>query len=303
MLIKQNQLLGEATALLDSIEYLSLDESTIDPTMVNVRHNVRLGQDLIQLESFLGFAQCYGIEDAGLAIHRVCEANDVPRTNLGFVANEENIIADDELADTFSQLSEAGFPCHIARISSDSTYYSALMEALELDQGYATFEESINLQNYVNESVLTDAKDKVAKGYETARDKIKQGAEYVGDKVSSGYNAAKSKISSGYNMAKNKVSGAVGVVSKKLASVRKAISEKMAKAKNAPASAKAMIMRQVDKLKSAAKDLKNKLYDLKGQASKKVSNVADSVASKARGVKASISSGVNNITKRFSKEG
>ena len=292
MLIKQNQLLGEATALLDSIDHLSLDESAFDPSMVNVRHNARLGQDLIQLESFLGFAQCYGIEDAGLAIHRVCEANSVPRDNLGFVANEENIIADDELADTFTQLAEAGFPCHVARISSDSLYYSSLMEALEMDQEYATLDESANCLNYLNESIITDAKDK----------------------ASSGYNYAKGKVSGAYGVAKNKVSGAVSVISKKLASVRKALAAKAAEAKKAPASAKALIVRQMDKLKAMAKSLKSKLFDLKDSAANKVSGAAksakeaggkavDAVSAKASKVKEGITSGIDKLKGKFSKEG
>jgi hypothetical protein len=292
MLIKQNQLLGEATALLDSIDHLSLNESTFDPSMVNVRHNSRLGQDLIQLESFLGFAQCYGIEDAGLAIHRVCEANSVPRDNLGFVANEENIIADDELADTFTQLAEAGFPCHVARISSDSLYYSSLMEALEMDQEYATLDESANCLNYLNESIITDAKDK----------------------ASSGYNYAKGKVSGAYGVAKNKVSGAVSVISKKLASVRKALAAKAAEAKKAPASAKALIVRQMDKLKAMAKSLKSKLFDLKDSAANKVSGAAksakeaggkavDAVSAQASKVKNGITSGIDKLKGKFSKEG
>ena len=292
MLIKQNQLLGEATALLDSIDHLSLSESSFDPSMVNVRHNSRLGQDLIQLESFLGFAQCYGIEDAGLAIHRVCEANSVPRDNLGFVANEENIIADDELADTFTQLAEAGFPCHIARISSDSLYYSSLMEALEMDQEYATLDESANCLNYLNESIITDAKDK----------------------ASSGYNYAKGKVSGAYGVAKNKVSGAVSVISKKLASVRKALAAKAAEAKKAPASAKALIVRQMDKLKAMAKSLKSKLFDLKDSAASKVSGAAksakeaggkavDAVSAQASKVKNGITSGIDKLKGKFSKEG
>jgi hypothetical protein len=292
MLIKQNQLLGEATALLDSIDHLSLDESAFDPSMVNVRHNTRLGQDLIQLESFLGFAQCYGIEDAGLAIHRVCEANSVPRDNLGFVANEENIIADDELADTFAQLAEAGFPCHVARISSDSLYYSSLMEALEMDQEYATLDESANCLNYLNESIITDAKDK----------------------ASSGYNYAKGKVSGAYGVAKNKVSGAVSVISKKLASVRKALAAKAAEAKKAPASAKALIVRQMDKLKAMAKSLKSKLFDLKDSAANKVSGAAksakeaggkavDAVSAQASKVKNGITSGIDKLKGKFSKEG
>jgi hypothetical protein len=260
--------------------------------MVNVRHNARLGQDLIQLESFLGFAQCYGIEDAGLAIHRVCEANSVPRDNLGFVANEENIIADDELADTFTQLAEAGFPCHVARISSDSLYYSSLMEALEMDQEYATLDESANCLNYLNESIITDAKDK----------------------ASSGYNYAKGKVSGAYGVAKNKVSGAVSVISKKLASVRKALAAKAAEAKKAPASAKALIVRQMDKLKAMAKSLKSKLFDLKDSAANKVSGAAksakeaggkavDAVSAQASKVKNGITSGIDKLKGKFSKEG
>lgn len=262
MLIKQNQLLGEATALLDSLDRFSLDESVISPLCVNVRHNPRLNQDLVQLESFLDYAQANGIDDAGLALHRVCEANEVPRNSLAFLANEENLLADDELLETFSQLQGAGFPMHIARISDVSPYYTQLLEALSLDQAYDTLEESPNLIRYINESVVDDAKTKITNAASSAKSKAASGAKDA---------------------------------AAKLASVRKEIAKKSSEMLKATGPAKVFLKRQIDKLKDTASALKRKLVSAKDTVGDKLSSVGSSIKGAASSVGSKLSGAVDSV--------
>ena len=270
MLIRQNQLLGEATSFLDSIERLSLDEAAFTPFQVNVRHNQRLGQDLVQLESFLSFAQANGIDDAGFALHKVCEANEVPRDALAFLANEENLLADDELIETFSELKEAGFPVHVAAISDGSPYYLRLLEAISLDQAYDTYEDSPNLRSYVNESIIDDVK---------------------------------AKASSAASTVKEKASGGAKAVASKLASVRKEIAKKSSELLKATGPAKVFIKRQIDKLKSAAKELKVKLAGAKNSIGAKLSNAGQAVKDAASSVGSKVSGAVDSVKSGFSSVG
>ena len=285
MLIKQNQLLGEATSFLDSLEQLTLDEAAFTPYQVTVRHNQRLGQDLVQLESFLGYAQSNGIEDAGYALHKVCEANEVPRDSLAFLANEENLLEDDELLDTFVQLYEAGFPVHVAPISDGSPYYLALLEALNLDQAYDSYEESPNLITYVNESIIDDAKDKIS-GFASS---------------------VKNKVTGAAGTVKEKVSGGAKAIASKLASVRKAIAKKSHEMLKATGPAKVFIKRQINKLKDAAKALKAKLVRAKDYVGDKISgagrsikNAASSIGDKFSGAADSVKSGAKKIGGKIS---
>ena len=285
MLIKQNQLLGEATSFLDSLEQLTLDEASFTPYQVNVRHNQRLGQDLVQLESFLEYAQSNGIDDAGYALHRVCEANEVPRDSLAFLANEENLLEDDELLDTFVQLYEAGFPVHVAPISDGSPYYLALLEALNLDQAYDSYEESPNLIMYVNESIIDDAKDKIS-GFASS---------------------VKNKVTGAAGAVKDKVSGGAKAVASKLASVHKEIAKKSSEMLKATGPAKVFIKRQINKLKDVAKELKAKLVRAKdavgdklSSAGKSIKDAASSIGNKFSGTADSVKSGVKSIGSKIS---
>lgn len=285
MLIKQNQLFSEATALLDGLERFNLDEASIMPHQVNVIHNARLGQDLVRLEPFLEYAQTNGIDDAGFALHRVCEANDVPRDSLAFLANEENLLANDELMETFAQMQEAGFPVYIAPISDGSPYYRRLLEAMSLDEAYDSYEESPNLITYVNESIIDDAKDR----------------------ISSAASIVKSKIAGAAGVVKDKVSGGAKAIASKLASVRKEIAKKSHEMLKATGPAKVFIKRQIDKLKGAARALKAKLVGVKNAIGDKVSgagqaikDAASSVGQKFSSAADSVKSGVRGIGNKIS---
>lgn len=263
MLIKQNQLLGEATAFLNTLDRLLVNENTFPAQMVNVRHNSRLGKDLVQLESFLQFGQTNGVNDGGYALHLVCEANDLPSHNhLAFVVNEESLFSDISILETYCQLKNSNFNVYISPISNYSPYYTKLQEALALDEAYPTYEESPNLQRYLTESIVDDAK---------------------------------SKISSGVSSAQNTIKSSTKDAASKLASVRKEISAKMSKAATATGSAKVHIMRQVDKLKGLASDLKSQIVGAKNSIAHKASGVADSVRSAVRSARKRVTDGVSDI--------
>ena len=268
MLIKQHQLFGEAVAFLDKLnERLPFDESVYSAHQVNVRHNQRLGQDLVQLESFLGFAQANGIDDAGFALHKVCEANEVPRDSLAFLAQEENLLADDELLETFEQIRESGFPVYVARISDASPYWTKLNEALALDEDCEDYFSSSNLIQYVNEGVLDDAR---------------------------------AKMNSGINTIKSKTSAGSKVIASKLASVRKAIAQKTNEMAKAAAPAKAAIKRQIDKLKVAASELKSKLVSAKDAVGNKISAAGNAISDTASNVKNKLSGGADSVKSMLS---
>lgn len=258
MLISQSQLFGEATAFLNEMDRLEYDdyENIYPATMVNITHNPRLSKDLIQLESFLQYGQLNGIDDGGYAIYRVCEANEVPLDNLAFTVHEENLYIDPILLNTCVDLSESNFEIFISPISSDSIFYTRLTEALQYDMAYDGYENSPNLQAYVNESIL-----------DTARTKVESGAKKV----------------------KGAVSGGVKEVAGKLASIRKQIAEKTKKLWSSTGTAKVAIKRQIDKLKGAFKALSTKAGHLKDAAVSKVRSIGSSIKSTASSVKNTVS--------------
>ena len=259
MLISQSQLFGEATAFLNEMDRLEYDdyENIYPASMVNITHNPRLSKDLIQLESFLQYGQLNDIDDGGYAIYRVCEANEVPLDNLAFTVHEENLYIDPMLLNTCIDLSESNFEIFISPISSDSIFYTRLTEALQYDMAYDGYENSPNLQAYVNESIL-----------DTARTKVESGAKKV----------------------KGAVSGGVKEVAGKLASIRKQIAEKTKKLWSSTGTAKVAIKRQIDKLKGAFKALGQKAGHLKDAAVSKVRSIGSSIGSKASSVANTISS-------------
>lgn len=260
MLISQSQLFGEAAAFLNEMDRLDYDDyesSNYPATMVNVTHNPRLNKDLIQLESFLQYGQMNDIDDGGFAIYKVCEANEVPSLdNLAFTVREENLYIDPLLLNTCIDLSESNFEIFISPISSDSIFYTRLTEALNYDMAYDGYENSPNLQAYVNESIL-----------DTAKSKIEYGARKV----------------------KDTVSGGVKEVAGKLASIRKQIAEKTSKLWNSTGTAKVAIKRQIDKLKGAFKALSSKAGHLKDAAVSKVRSIGSSIKSTASSVKNTVS--------------
>ena len=280
MLIKQNQLLGEATAFLDTLYRIPLSENAFPAKMVNVRHNPRLGRDLIQLESFLKFGQINGINDGGYAVHLICEANEVPSTIfIAFAVNEENLFLDTSLLETYCQLKNSNFNVYVSPISEYSPFCTKLQEALLYDDAYPDYASSPNLQRYVRESVLDDTKDSLTKGV---------------------------------NNAKSAVQGGSKEVAGKLASIRKEIATKTAKMATATGSAKVKLSQQINKLKSASKELTSGISRGVGSVAHKAEGVAKSVKNAVGNAKRSavsqfdsaknaVSNAVGNVSNSLSK--
>lgn len=170
--IKESEMLGNGTAFLDTLESLRLNESHYAPQLVNIVHNTRLGQDLVQLESFIHYSKENGFTDVGEAMYRVCEANGVSELsskNIGFMVREENILADDALLETVQGLIEAGNNVYIIPIPSVSPYVKKLNEALEADDEETKIDDCVNINQYINEEFMNHSKNTKSVVLETAK--------------------------------------------------------------------------------------------------------------------------------------
>lgn len=242
MLVKEHQILGESCFdLLDRMTYMN--ESTIDPMMVAIVRNDRLGKDLIMMESFCKFAESNGIEDAGEAIAEVCKCNGIGTSDIGFYVEETSCIADDSLAETAQFFMENGYCVYAAPIQSTSVQYRALEEALELDKDIDDWSQCENLQAYCEENVL-----------EKASNAIGGAKDAVVNKVSSNWKAAKATATSG-----------IDDLSKKYAAAKKKVAELADKARRLAGDAKVACLKQLEKAKQVMKSIGQKLSSIKGK--------------------------------------
>ena len=237
MLIQESQLREQDSFdFLDNVEYL--DESApYSAGMVPIVYNQRLDQEMIQLESMVDYALTNGISNASEALRSICEENQAHMNKISFVVNEYSVLADSEMADTVYQLRENGYLVNIQPISSESIYYTKLQEALKLDDQFDDYENSAHIIQYVNENVFEDASNK----------------------ASEVWNSAKGHVSKNWNNMKKFASETKENMAKKYSAIKKTISEKAAKAKKATGDAKVFLLKQIDKLKKAARDLKEKI--------------------------------------------
>lgn len=138
----------DGSYILEYTQPLYEHEMTFPAVVIPVMHNERTQSDLIQLESFLKFGKYNNITDGTLAVFKICESNNIPMDNIGFVVNEENLYVDIELAETYVQLCECNFPVYVKPISRHSIYYMKLNEALILDNNYQSIYDSEHIANY-----------------------------------------------------------------------------------------------------------------------------------------------------------
>lgn len=104
MLITESQLgfsarRFDSLGLLDNMSYLSEAESVFSPALVPVVENTQVGAHLIRLEDMIAFGESNGIEDLGYALQCVCESSEIDPSTVAFTVNEENVIADESIAD------------------------------------------------------------------------------------------------------------------------------------------------------------------------------------------------------------
>lgn len=230
--------------LLESIDFI--EEQTVAPVMVTIVENSRLGKSLIQLESFMDYAEANGIDDAGYAIASVCEANHMNPNEIGFRVHDYSIIANEDVAETAMLMQENGYPVAVCPIGKDSYYYQQLDNALAMDEDCTTLEESPNLLEYcgVYDEAFDGVKNRVSRNWNNAK-------ETVG--------GVRDKISNKYNTAKGKASNAKDTLSKKFAALKQKAGELKSKISQAAGSAKAFLVRQYEKVKSAMSVVAEKL--------------------------------------------
>ena len=219
--------------ILDSFGYLRESYTTAD--MVAIRYSNRLDQNMIQLESMVDYSISNGIYDLDKAITNVCESNHVDE-NISFCVNETSLYEDLQMVDTVNLLRENQYRVNIMPISRSSIYYTELQEALAMDDDCIDYDTSDNLMFYVNESISNNF-------------------DAVKEKVGSLYNSAKDNLTT--NLAKIKEGREA--LANKYAAIKQTISEKMEAAKRATGEAKVKLLQQINKLKEAATNIKNKL--------------------------------------------
>lgn len=271
MLIRdQDTYIPNMMRLLNEMTYLD-EEQTYDPYLVTIRYNDRFGQDLIKLEEFCEFAQVNQIDDAGVAIHEVCKANNISTDNIGFYMDEAKAYADPILLETAQQLYSNGYHICVAPVPKTSVWYQSLTEALLLDEDQPDYDSSPHCQIFAMDYALAEnvfenisnkvgsTKDSLIQG---AKNKIDAGKEFASD--------TKESIAKRYSAAKQKV---------------KELANKVA---NATGDAKAVLLRQLSKAKAVAKSLKDKLVAAPGKG-------VDAVKSGAGFVKNKVSGGVDAI--------
>ena len=220
--------------ILDSFGYLS--ESYTTANMVSIRYSDRLDQNMIQLESMVDYSIANGIDDVEVAIKHICEDNHIDE-NVSFCANETSLYEDTQMLDTVRALKENQYRVNIMPISKNSIYYTKLQEALSIDYDCAEYDTSEALMQYVNEVVIGDTIDR-------AKTRASNAYNYVKENLSS--NA--SKLKEGRNALANKY-----------AAIKRTIGEKYEAAKRATGEAKVALLKQIDKLKTAASNIKQKL--------------------------------------------
>lgn len=225
MLYSQNDLrLGDSLDILDSLDYLDESECNIYPESVPVCYSLRLDQEMIQLESMINYALSIDESNVPRVINEICKANNAHSNKISFMVNEQNLYDDKLLSETVHALRENGYLVNIKPISSKSIYYTRLQEALITDNN-KSYEDSEELQSYLNENFIMDAQDKLKNNFNRNVNNMKQAGQDIANKY---------------------------------AAISKTIREKYQQARELTGQAKETILRQIDKLKNMANNLRSK---------------------------------------------
>lgn len=118
MLIQESDLAvskgGDVFSLLESMDYLTEDESVYNAAMVPIVENSRIGANVVALEDIMEFCESNGIEDMGYAVSQICEASNVEPSTLAFSVQETSVIADDDMAQLVSDVISEG--CNVLAV-------------------------------------------------------------------------------------------------------------------------------------------------------------------------------------------
>lgn len=116
--------------LLESIDYLTEDESSYPAAKVPVRENERFGYT-IALEDINEFCESNGINDMGYAVQQICDSSGINPSDVVFSVNEDSVIADQETSDFVLDIMQEGVPVVVAPISKNSIEYIMTDEAVD----------------------------------------------------------------------------------------------------------------------------------------------------------------------------
>lgn len=225
MIYSKNDLrLGDSLDVLDSLDHLDESDCNIFPESVPICYSLRLDQEMIQLESMINYALSIDESNVPRVINEICKANNAHANKISFMVNEQNLYDDKLLSETVHALRENGYLVNIKPISSKSVYYTRLQEALITDNN-KSYEDSEELQSYLDENFIMDAQDKLKNNFNRNVNNMKQ----VGQDISNKY-----------------------------AAISKTIREKYQQARELTGQAKETILRQIDKLKNMANNLRSK---------------------------------------------
>ena len=163
--------------LLESIDYLTEDESGYPAAKVPVRENERFGYT-IALEDINEFCESNGINDMGYAVQQICNSSGINPSDVVFSVNEDSVIADNETADFVLDIMQEGVPVVVSPISKNSIEYlmadeavdyymqtgdGYLLEALANDDIYSFFNEN-SVEKQIKKTVTSNLEKKVNQG-------------------------------------------------------------------------------------------------------------------------------------------
>ena len=166
MLITESQL-GTGVArsgmsLLESMSYLTEEESKFHAAMVPVVENARIGANVVALEDIMKFAESNGIEDLGIALNAVCEASDIAANTVMFSVQETSVIADRATAGLVKDIMAEGVA--IAAVPLSAKHPASVLAEAAMDELFETGSHAL-LEAYINDSfgAFVEAAKKAAK--------------------------------------------------------------------------------------------------------------------------------------------
>nr|DAT64762.1 MAG TPA: hypothetical protein [Caudoviricetes sp.] len=153
MLITESQL-GTGVArsgmsLLESMSYLTEEESKFHAAMVPVVENARIGANVVALEDIMKFAESNGIEDLGIALNAVCEASDIAANTVMFSVQETSVIADRATAGLVKDIMAEGVA--IAAVPLSANHPASVLAEAAMDELFETGSHAL-LEAYINDS-------------------------------------------------------------------------------------------------------------------------------------------------------
>ena len=246
MIISQaDNRLNEASAFLENATFLTDSESAYLPQMVTIVENSRLGYNLIRLEDFLDYTMTNGITEATYGLEKVCEANGIDPSTIGFSVDEVSLLEDSDMYDTAVALQESNFPVYASPEPATSISY-ILTEAV-LDTAIQYNEDDMNtiLEAYLEDDIDTLQEAGVFDAISDKAQSLRRSASDVIDRVKSTMVQSKDKSRKW--------------IAKKISSLKSLGNQWMSKAASIPGKGKEVAKGVVNKINSCISYLGKKL--------------------------------------------